>query len=118
MRMKTWFVVALVLACATPIMADKRADAKAQVEFGVLVARRGLWKEALFRWKQATVLDPLYVAAWNDLAIAYEQLGQFSSAREAYETALKIAPNDATVNQNYEMFRDLYDRQNKRRDNK
>lgn len=116
MRMKSWVAVALVVLCVAPIMADKRADAKAQVEFGVLVARRGLWKEALFRWKQAVALDPTYLAAWNDLAIAYEQLGQFSSAREAYETALKISPNDATVVQNYGMFRDLYDRQNKRRD--
>jgi len=115
MRMKTWVVVALVLACATPIMADKRADAKAQVEFGVAVARRGLWKEALFRWKLAVQIDPEYLAAWNDLAIAYEQLGQFTSAREAYEKALKIAPNDATVNQNFDMFRDLYERQNVRR---
>jgi Flp pilus assembly protein TadD len=116
MRMKSWVAVALVVLCVAPIMADKRADAKAQVEFGVLVARRGLWKEALFRWKQAVVIDPTYVAAWNDLAIAYEQLGQFSSAREAYDKALQLAPNDATVRQNYDMFRDLYDRQNKRRD--
>jgi Flp pilus assembly protein TadD len=116
MRMKSWVAVALVVLCVAPIMADKRADAKAQVEFGVLVARRGLWKEALFRWKQAVAIDPTYLAAWNDLAIAYEQLGQFSSAREAYETALKLSPNDATVVQNYGMFRDLYDRQNKRRD--
>lgn len=111
MRMKSWLTFALVLACIAPISADKHMDAKAQVEFGITVAQKGLWKEALSRWKQAIVLDPEYAAAYNDLAIAYEQLGQFSNAREMYEKALKLAPGDQTINQNWNMFRDVYDRQ-------
>jgi hypothetical protein len=64
-----------------------RSDAKAQVEFGISVAQRGLWKEATQRWERATVTDPTYAAAWNNLGIGYEQLGRFDDARKAYEKA-------------------------------
>jgi len=114
MRKKSWLAVALILASITPIMADNHSDAKAQVEFGIAVAQKGLWKEALVRWKKATDMDKNYAAAWNDLAIAYEQLGQFSQAREAYDRALQLAKNDSTILQNYAQFRDIYDRQNRR----
>jgi Tfp pilus assembly protein PilF len=118
MRIRNLIAAALVFACVTPIMADKRADAKAQVEFGILVAKRGLWKEAAYRWKLAVGIDENYAAAWNDLAIAYEQLGQLSSARDAYERALKLANGDATVTQNYDMFKEVYERQQVRRNGK
>jgi Flp pilus assembly protein TadD len=111
MRMKTWLAAALVAVSVAPIMADKHSDAKAQVEFGVAVARRGLWKEALFRWKQAVQIDPEYLAAWNDLAIAYEQMGKFDEARNAYEKALNIEPSNNFIQQNYASFREIYDRQ-------
>ena len=83
---------ALSMACAAPVLADKRADAKAQVEFGIVVAQRGLWREAAYRWQQAVELDPTYAAAWNNLGIGYEQLGRFDDARKAYEKALEIDP--------------------------
>ena len=38
--------------------ADARSDAKAQVEFGISVAQRGLWREAIYRWEKAIELDP------------------------------------------------------------
>ena|SRR5579871_6138544 len=118
MRVKTWLTMALIVVAMAPVMADKRSDAKAQVEFGITVAQKGLWKEALMRWEKATKLDPTYPAAWNDLAIGYEQLGQFAKAREAYDAALKLNPNDSTIRTNYELFRDVYDRQNARRTSK
>ena len=56
---------------ASPSFADGRSDAKAQVEFGIGVAGRGLWREAIYRWEKAVELDPSYAAAFNDLAIGY-----------------------------------------------
>src|SRR5690606_3171967 len=64
--------VVLILAFAGPASAQ-RGEAKKQVEFGVQVAERGLWREAIFRWERATQLDPTYAAAFNNLAVAYEQ---------------------------------------------
>ena len=105
----------LLVACAaamvaSPSFADARSDAKAQVEFGINVAQRGLWREAIFRWERATELDPTYAAAFNDLAIAYEHEGQLDKARKAYEKALELDPNNAQVRQNYELFKEINDR--------
>ena len=83
---------------------------KAQVEFGINVAQRGLWREAIYRWEKATEIDPTYAAAFNDLAIAYEHEGQLDKARKAYEKALQLEPNNAQVRQNYELFKEINDR--------
>ena len=61
----------VVLAFAWPAAADARDDAKKQVEFGISVAQRGLWREAIYRWERAAQIDPTYAAAHNNLAIAY-----------------------------------------------
>jgi len=104
-------VVALcAVLSASPSLADARKDAKAQVEFGINVAQRGLWREAIYRWEKATQLDPTYAAAFNDLAIAYEHEGQLDKARKAYEQALQLAPNDPQIRQNYELFKEINDR--------
>jgi len=129
-----WLVATLALgfalplaACAsTPVRKDvgrtmtagsgNRSDAKAQVEFGISVAKRGLWKEATQRWERATVTDPSYAAAWNNLGIGYEQLGRFDDARRAYEKAMEVDPDNSYIRNNYDLFREIYDRQNRRRD--
>ncbi len=95
---KLVFALALVLAfgVATP-HADDRSDAEAQVEFGIEVALRGLWKEAMMRWQRAIEIDPTYAEAWNNLGIAFEHEGRFDEAREAYETALDLDPKDSNM---------------------
>jgi type IV pilus assembly protein PilF len=107
-------VTALVACAATvvasPSFADARNDAKSQVEFGINVAQRGLWREAIYRWEKATELDPTYAAAFNDLAIAYEHEGQLDKARKAYEKAIELDPNNSQVRQNYELFKEINDR--------
>jgi Tfp pilus assembly protein PilF len=98
------------VAFASPTFADVRNDAKAQVEFGIHVAQRGLWREAIYRWERAVEIDPKYAAAYNDLAIAYEHEGQLDKARRAYEKALELDPNNSQVRQNYELFKEINDR--------
>jgi len=104
------FVACIATVSASPLFADARSDARAQVEFGISVAQRGLWREAIYRWEKATELDPTYVAAYNDLAIAYEHEGQLDKARKAYEKALELDPNNTQVRQNYELFKEINDR--------
>ena len=100
------------VASAAPAFADARGDAKAQVSFGINVAQRGLWREAIYRWEKAVELDPTYAAAFNNLAIAYEHEGQLDKARKAYEKALDLAPNNAEIRQNFELFKEINDRTN------
>lgn len=116
MRAPLLLVPILLLGFALPASADKRSEAKEHVEFGIVVAQRGLWKEAAFRWQQAVELDPTYAAAWNNLGIGYEQLGRFDEARKAYERALELDPASTFIRNNYDLFREIYDRQNRRRD--
>jgi Tfp pilus assembly protein PilF len=69
-----------------------------------------LWKEAIYRWERATQLDPTYAAAFNNLAVAYEHEGQLQKARDAYEKALALDPDNALVRQNYDLFKEINDR--------
>ena len=62
------------------------------MEFGSRWRRRGLWREAIYRWERATQIDPTYAAAHNNLAIAYEHEGDLMKARAAYEKALELEP--------------------------
>ena len=101
---------------ASPVLADGRGDAKAWVSFGIDVAQRGLWREAIYRWEKATQFDPTYAPAFNNLAIGYEHEGQMDKAREAYERAVALAPKDSQIRQNYEQFREINDRSNAEKD--
>lgn len=106
-------VASAVLAGAVSVVslhADARGDAKAQVAFGIDVAQRGLWREAIYRWEKATQIDPTYAAAFNDLAVAYEHEGQLEKARQAYEKAIELDPDNTQIRQNYELFKEINDR--------
>jgi Flp pilus assembly protein TadD len=108
-RVTVWVLLVLALS-VSPALADARSDAKAQVNFGISVAQRGLWREAIYRWEKAVELDPTYAAAFNDLAIAYEHEGQLDKARKAYEKALELDPNSTEIKQNFELFKEINDR--------
>lgn len=98
-----------------PLAADARSDAKAQVEFGIELAETSLWQDAMLRFRRAVQIDPTYGEAWNNYAISLEQLGRLEDAREAYDEALRLAPGNQFIINNYEQFREIYDRQNIRR---
>ncbi len=59
---------------------------------------------------KAIEIDPTYAAAFNDLAVAYEHEGQLDKARDAYEKALEIEPDNTQIRQNYELFKEINDR--------
>src|SRR5687768_2138522 len=110
MRISSLLIVILLTGAVAPLAADARSDAKQQVEFGIAVAQRGLWREAIYRWERAAQIDPTYAAALNNLAIAYEHEGELAKARAAYEKALELEPDNALIKQNYELFREINDR--------
>ena len=111
-KTRSWLLaLALVLSASGVAFAqDARDQARSQVEFGIKVAQRNLWQEAVFRWERATEIDPTYAAAFNNLGIAYEQLGKFEQAGKAYEKALELDPQNLTIQQNYDLFKEINDR--------
>jgi Flp pilus assembly protein TadD len=102
------------LALSVPAFADARDDARAQVEFGIRVAQKGLWREAIYRWQRAVSIDPTYSAAYNNLAVAYEHEGEFEKARQAYEKATELDAGNAMIRQNFDLFREINDRTSRR----
>jgi len=99
----------LLLACLPVSSWADAKKSKQEVEFGIEVARRGLWKEAIYRWEKAVELDPSYASARNNLAVAYEQEGEFELAEQQYKRALELDPNSVYIRQNYELFREAYE---------
>ncbi len=114
-RITTVLALAL-LALARPAFADKKPEevAKKEVEFGIEVARIGLWREAVYRWQKAIELDPSNASARNNLGVAYEQAGQFDLADEQYKRALELDSNNLYIRQNYELFREAYEKRKRK----
>ena len=114
-RITTVLALAL-LALACPVFADKNPEeiAKKEVEFGIEVARIGLWREAVYRWQKAVEIDPSNASARNNLGVAYEQAGQFDLADEQYKRALELESSNVYIRQNYELFREAYEKRKRK----
>ena len=89
-------ILALSLLLAASVEAkEKPPRAQGQVEFGVDMAQRGLWSEALFRFRQAERLGDNRASVLNNIAVAYEALGLFDQAQIYYKKALDQDPRNA-----------------------
>lgn len=82
--------------------------ANSQLSFGVAMAQRGLWSEALFRFHQAERLDPQNPRVLNNLGVAYEAAGEYERALEYYQRALKIDTQNRELRANYARFVEFY----------
>lgn len=110
-RLALGFLALLMFAFPGGLTADEgEKESREQVAFGIEVAQRGLWREASYRWAKAVELDPKNPSARNNLAVAYEQAGEFDLANEEYERALELDADNLYIRQNYELFREAYER--------
>jgi tetratricopeptide (TPR) repeat protein len=98
----------LLVAGAAEAREKAPRGAQGQVQFGVDMAQRGLWSEALFRFRQAERLGDDRTAVLNNIAVAYEALGQFDQAQEYYKRALDRDPRNAGLKRNYSRFVEFY----------
>src|SRR5262245_32865317 len=109
--------LAIVLAASAGHTLPARAEpsgptkeVREQIRFGVEMAQKGNWREAVFRWKRALEGDPQNPRLLNNLAVGYETLGDFEQAEQSYTRALTYAPQNREIRQNYAMFHAFYDR--------
>jgi type IV pilus assembly protein PilF len=86
----------------------KTDRARSQIAFGSEVARKGLWREAAFRFEQAIAKEPSNARAHNNLAVALEATGEFARALAEYKKALELGPNDSYIRRNYARFAEFY----------
>ena len=82
--------------------------AQTQISFGSSVARRGLWREAAFRFQKAIEKEPNNARAHNNLAVALEAEGEFARALAEYKRALELDPKDTYIRRNYARFAEFY----------
>ncbi|HEY3170260.1 MAG TPA: tetratricopeptide repeat protein [Thermoanaerobaculia bacterium] len=97
--------VLLAVGCGSYARTEK---AKTQISFGSEVARKGLWREAAFRFERAVEKEPKNARAHNNLAVALEASGEFARALTEYKRALELDPNDSYIRRNYARFAEFY----------
>ncbi|MDX1582092.1 MAG: tetratricopeptide repeat protein [Thermoanaerobaculia bacterium] len=109
MRRGSWVpavvLVMLFAGCRSNI--DLSTDT-GQMRFGVQAAKMDLWREAQFRFHRAVEMDPNDPFAYNNLAVAYEGIGEYEKAREAYLRALRIDRSNQYIQRNYTRFVEFY----------
>ena len=71
-----------------------------EFEFGNKLAKRGLWKEAQYRWTRALKGGEDSAALHNNLAISLEHQNKLKEAEAEYEKALKLSPGNEYIKRN------------------
>lgn len=100
--------LAVLVGAAGCTSYSKVGSADTQISFGSEVAKKGLWREAAFRFEQAVKLEPNNARARNNLAVALEASGEFARALTEYKKALEIEPGNDYIRRNYARFAEFY----------
>ncbi len=90
------------------------SDAHAQRRFGVRMAKMNLWREAMFRFRRATQIEPDNATSHNNLAVAYEATGDFDAAAKEYREALRLDRSNEYIQKNYSRYVEFMQRGKKR----
>jgi len=96
----------LLLACGNHYGRPDKPSS--QLAFGVDMAKRGLWSEAMFRFQQAERLEPDNPRIQSNLGVASEAAGDYDKALSYYKKALKLDPNSKDLRANYARFVEFY----------
>lgn len=80
-------------------------DPRVVGEYGKTLAEQGRAQEAVQFLTRATELQPSEWSFYSALGVSYDQLGNQTSARAAYEQALKLRPGEASILNNYALSR-------------
>ena len=87
---------------------EKKADqgdaAELNYQLGARYYRKGDYDLARDRLQLALKQDPRNAFAWSTLGLTYEALGNVRLAEDAYENAVRVAPRDFKIQENYAVF--------------
>ncbi len=108
MRKQVFLTISFALLFYLIMSLGHTASLEEQISFGAKMAKKGNWKEAIFRWEKALKSDPENYRLHNNIAVAYEALGKYEKADESYQLALKFGKNNKRIQENYNLFRKIY----------
>lgn len=101
-------VGALVLAgCTTTSSGPQRSSTTAaeyNVQLGYAYLRQGNLALAKEKLERAEKQDPSSASVHSALGLLYERLGEPKAADRHYETALRLAPRDPEIENNYAIY--------------
>ncbi len=83
---------------------DQADAANLNYQLGARYYRNGEYDLSRDRLLLALELDPDNAIAWSTLGLAYEALGNSRLAEEAYSEAVRVAPRDFQIQDNYAVF--------------
>jgi Tfp pilus assembly protein PilF len=111
----TLILVALLLAAAgCGSGSGDLSRAETQRRFGVRMAKMNLWREAMFRFRRATEIEPDNAMSHNNLAVACEATGDFDAAAKEYREALRLDRSNEYIQKNYSRFMEFTQKGKKR----
>jgi Tfp pilus assembly protein PilF len=120
---RAFWTSSLVLIAMLSITACRSAGgdlskAETQRRFGVRMAKMNLWREAMFRFRRATEIEPANAMSHNNLAVAYEANGDFEAAGREYREALRLDRSNQHIQKNYSRYVEFTQRSRKREEAK
>jgi tetratricopeptide (TPR) repeat protein len=90
------------------LSAEEKARLKKQwTELAIKQAQEGLWDEAVTTNRNVLNIFPQEPDAYNRLGKAYSELGQYTSARQAYSQTLKYSPANIIARKNLDRLASL-----------
>ena len=105
-------VLSLAVSCRSG--GGDLSEASTQRRFGVRMAKMNLWREAMFRFRRATQIEPENAMAHTNLAVAYEATGDFEAAAREYREALRLDRSNEHIQKNYSRYVEFMQRGKKR----
>lgn len=88
----------------SPEESDERRRARIRLELAASYYQQGNFKVALDELRQAMEIDPGYAPVYGVLGLVYHDLGERDRAEDAFQRGLRLAPNDADLNNSYGWF--------------
>ena len=89
---------------ATGDESETARRARIRLELGASYYQQGNYNVALEELRQALLIDPNYAPAHGMLGLVYMDLGDRDRAEESFQRALRLAPADSELNNNYGWF--------------
>ena len=100
-------VATAILTSGPAVRSGGNSDALA---FAADMAKRGNWREALFRWERVARDRPGDARILNNLAVAHEALGEPEIAHDYYTRATELSPGDERITANRLRFERFWSR--------